>query len=304
LTIDLDSTVRLRAFEFVRQLGVIHEDSIPKRELERGFEYQSDRVHIIGPQVGIFKPRQCRVPLSILTAPEVLGKERPYDDFERYDGLITYRYRGTDPNHRDNVGLRTAMRDHIPLIYFRGLNPGRYCAVLPVFIVGDDPAELAFTVDPTAAVLPEEVSVVAEAQITRDYVNRMVRQRLHQAAFRAQVISAYSVRCAICSLKNHEELLDAAHIIPDRKPEGVPEIPNGLSLCKLHHAAYDANVIGIRPDLSISVRGDVLNEVDGPMLLHGLQGLDGHQIVVPSRPEWRPRKQYLEQRYELFREAG
>jgi putative restriction endonuclease len=304
MSIDPDSMVRLRAFEFVRQLGVIHEDSIPKRELEQGFDYQGDKVHIIGPQVGIFKPRQCRVPLSILTAPEVPGKERPYDDFERYDGLITYRYRGSDPGHRDNVGLRTALHEHIPLIYLRGLSPGRYCAVLPVFIVGDDPGELAFTVDPTAAVLPEEVSMVAEAQITRDYVNRMVRQRLHQAAFRAQVISAYSVRCAICALKNHEELLDAAHIIPDRKPEGVPEIPNGLSLCKLHHAAYDANVIGIRPDLSIKVRSDVLDEIDGPMLLHGLQGLDGHQIVVPSRPEWHPRKQYLEQRYQLFQQAG
>ena len=304
MAIDLDSAIRLKAFDFVRQLGRVHSDCIPKRELERGFEYEGERVHVIGPQVGIFKPRQCRVPLSILTAPEVPGKERPYDDIERYDGLVTYRYRGTDPGHRDNVGLREAMHDHVPLIYFRGLTPGKYCAVLPVFIVGDDPGELAFTVDRTSAVLSEVPSGVADVQIARDYANRMVRQRLHQAAFRAQVINAYAIRCAICALKNHEELLDAAHIIPDRKPEGFPEIPNGLSLCKLHHAAYDSNVIGIRPDLVISVRQDVLHEKDGPMLLHGLQGLDGQEIVVPSRADWHPRRQYLEQRYEVFRQAG
>jgi len=41
------------------------------------------------------------------------------------------------------------------------------------------------------------------------------------------------------------ELLDAAHIIPDNMPEGKSTIENGLSLCKLHHSAYDAFIIGV-----------------------------------------------------------
>jgi len=47
---------------------------------------------------------------------------------------------------------------------------------------------------------------------------------------------------------------------------------NGLALCKLHHAAFDANIIGVTPDLEVTVRLDVLQEIDGPMLQHGLQG--------------------------------
>ena len=50
-----------------------------------------------------------------------------------------------------------------------------------------------------------------------------------------------------------------------------PEVRNGLALCKIHHAAYDHNIIGINADYNIEVREDVLAEIDGPMLKHGLQ---------------------------------
>lgn len=46
--------------------------------------------------------------------------------------------RGTNVGHRDNVGLRTAMQQQIPLIYFLGVVPGRYMASWPAYIVGDD----------------------------------------------------------------------------------------------------------------------------------------------------------------------
>ncbi len=63
----------------------------------------------------------------------------------------------------------------------------------------------------------------------------------------------------LCRLK-HRELLDAAHIIPDNMPEGKSTIENGLSLCKLHHSAYDAFIIGVTPDYIIQVRADILEE--------------------------------------------
>ena len=73
-------------------------------------------------------------PLTITTAPE-----GPYDDAFGKDGYLLYRYRGTDPNHRDNVGLREAYRNRIPLIYFHGVIPGKYLAVWPVYIIFDKP---------------------------------------------------------------------------------------------------------------------------------------------------------------------
>jgi putative restriction endonuclease len=77
-----------------------------------------------------------------------------------------------------------------------------------------------------------------------------------------------------------------------------------LSLCKIHHAAYDQNFVGVRPDLEIEVRRDVLDEVDGPMLLHGIQELAGARLSVPRSRSARPDPGRLEERYEEFRQAG
>src|SRR5436853_112489 len=55
----------------------------------------------------------------------------------------------------------------------------------------------------------------------RLYITAAVRQRLHQRAFRERVLSAYRHQCAFCRLR-HEELLDAAHIVPDSEPQGEP----------------------------------------------------------------------------------
>lgn len=46
-------------------------------------------------------------------------------------------------------------------------------------------------------------------------------------------------------------------------------------MCKLHHAAFDRNIVGLRPDLIVEIRNHILEEVGGPMLRHGLQDLQG-----------------------------
>ena len=132
---------------------------------------------------------------------------------------------------------------------------------------------------------------------------RSVRQRVHQATFRERVIRAYQERCALCSLR-HTELLDAAHITPDLHPEGDPVVSNGVSLCKLHHAAFDRFFFAIKPDYRIEVRPSILLESDGPMLVVGLQQIHGKQILVPRRPVDRPDPLRLERRYEEFKRAS
>ena len=81
-------------------------------------------------------------------------------------------------------------------------------------------------------------------------------------------------------------------------------MPNGHPPCKLHHTAFDANLMGVRPDHVIEVKRRQLDEIDGPMLIHGLQGFDGRTITVPRRTELRPNGEFLEERYELFRAAS
>jgi len=305
---DVDARVRLAAFAFLeetrRRLG--SEGAFPRAILAEGFIFEGQRVPLIAPQ-GIFRPRVLPdMPLSITTVPVVEGQERPYEDVLGSDGLLQYRYRGTDPAHRDNVGLRQAMQRQLPLIYFHGIVPGLYQAAWPVYIIGDNPNALTFTVTVdegqfvSLGTRPDDPD---ETDLRRRYATRIFQQRLHQTAFRERVLDAYERHCAICRLRR-DQFLEAAHILPDKHPFGEPMISNGLALCKLHHAAFDSHIIGIRPDCTVEVRKDVLQEIDGPMLIHGLQGFHNQNLRVPRRETWRPNPLFLEERYDVFKRAG
>jgi len=136
----MEEQIRLAAFKWLEEQVLIHGDVLPRKLLEQGFIYNGQRVTVIGPQ-GIWKPRVFeQIPLSLTTT-----AGGPYDDSFNTDGFLVYRYRGTDPNHRDNVGLREAMLKQIPLIYFHGIVKGKYLAVWPVFIIGDDPSALQWS---------------------------------------------------------------------------------------------------------------------------------------------------------------
>jgi putative restriction endonuclease len=299
-----DLRARLAAFAFLDARRQASPNLFGRRELEQGFVFEGDRVPLQAPH-GIFKPRICSLPLTITTVPAREDQTRPYEDVIGDDGLLRYRYRGNDPSHVDNVGLREAMRRRVPLVYFHGIVAGKYEAEYPVFIVGDSPESLTFTVsvdERRFASLGNAPEEQAEAEIRRRYVTRTVQQRLHQQEFRERVLEAYQRHCAICRLK-HDQLLDAAHIVGDRESLGVPTVPNGIALCRLHHSAFDAHLMTVRPDYEIEVRSDVLKESDGPMLVHGLQGFHGKQMRVPSQSHLRPAPHLLEIRYELFRQA-
>ena len=85
---------------------------------------------------------------------------------------------------------------------------------------------------------------------------------------------------------------------------GDPIVINGLSLCKIHHAAFDSNIIGITPDFKIEIREDILRETDGPMLKHGIQELQSQKIILPSSRNLWPDRERLSIRYAKFRETG
>src|SRR2546423_2090987 len=157
---------------------------------------------------GIFKPAVLpEAPISITTVPAVAGRPRPYEDELGPDGFLRYRYRGSDAQHRDNVGLRIAMQRQLPLVYFHGVTPGRYVAEWPVFVIADDRASLTFTVavDDAGAIGSDELVDVVD-DVRRAYVTRLARQRIHQLAFRARVLRAYRESCSVCRLR-HAELL-------------------------------------------------------------------------------------------------
>ncbi len=300
-----DRQVRLKAFEFLERATSLHGEVLPWKLLQQGFEFEGARVPLVAMQ-GIFKPAVLpEIPLTIRTAPETDGEPRPYEDgFDDRD-LLIYRYRGTDSAHRDNVGLRLAMERQAPLIYLFGVVAGQYMPHWPVYVKEDDPDERCFRIalDDKRLIAAPALLADRSAEARRAYVTRVTLARLHQAAFRERVLRAYQQCCAICRLK-HTELLEAAHILPDSDPRGEPVVSNGIALCKLHHAAFDRHIVGVRPDLIVEVRRDILEEVDGPMLRHGLQEIAGSTLRVPRAERDRPDRRFLEERYELFRKTG
>ena len=301
----MENEIRLASFNWLKENTDIYGDVLPRKLLESGFYYQGQRVTLIGPS-GIWKPKVFEIiPLSITTV-----YNGPYDDSFTRDDLLKYSYRGTDIHHRDNAGLREAMKRQVPLIYFHGVVPGKYLAVWPVYIVQDHPDTLSFIVaadEPrsleNARQNPAEFTLADDYTLAkRQYLTATVRYRLHQKSFREKVLQAYREQCAFCRLK-HVPLLDAAHIIADGDEKGDPVVVNGLSLCKIHHAAFDANIIGVSPDYEIKIREDILRETDGPMLKHGIQELQGQQMILPSSRQLWPDQDRLSIRYEKFRHA-
>lgn len=299
-----DSDVRVAAFEFLEQQTAVHGQVLPRSVLAEGFTLQGRRVPMIGPQ-GIFKPAVLpEMPLTFTTVPPKPGVPAPYHDELGPDGLIRYRYRGTDPSHRDNLGMKLAAQREVPLIYLFGIVPGEYLPIWPVHVVGADDASLTFKVAvDDRRLLSGEIGDV-EGDMNEAIVRRIVPQRLNQISFRRRVLRAYQEHCSVCRLR-HAELLDAAHILPYGHPQGGARVSNGLALCKLHHAAFDRHILGVSPDCVVEIRRDILEEVDGPMLQHGLKEMDGTRLYVPQRSaDLKPRREFLEERYAAFKRAG
>jgi hypothetical protein len=91
---------------------------------------------------------------------------------------------------------------------------------------------------------------------------RITRESLIRTrGFRQAVIEAYNYKCAFCglkikSLKDMSWEVEAAHIVPHYE-KGRDDILNGLSLCHLHHWAFDAGWFTLQNDFKIQVSSKV-----------------------------------------------
>lgn len=304
----MDWRIRMAAITHVTALRDRGDGVVTSAELDNGFLFNGVRIPIWNRQRGIWRPKQLSelgVALTVVTAPPVAGRKAPYDDEVADDReWFGYRYRGTDPTSWDNVAVRRACELRRPIIYLYGVAKGLYEVIAPVYVTDDSPSTLTFRLEAASPIAVKDLRddyFLVDAPL-RAYQTRAVKYRLHQHRFRELVLGAYRTRCAMCSL-GHRRLLDAAHILPDHDERGKPEVANGLALCKIHHTAYDTNILGISADLLVHVREEILAEVDGPMLEHGLKGMAGRKIAIPRRAELQPNRDFLADRFERFRAA-
>ncbi|MEU4841924.1 HNH endonuclease [Nocardia testacea] len=275
--------------EMVRDTGVVTREQLSR------FTVDGEVHRLIDHSRGIRNPATMHGTLSILSDPK--GR---YADEDVSESLFAYAYR-EGSTAGDNKKLRRAYELRLPFILLRKIEPGLFVPIFPVYAVADDPANRRFLIALDEMLLSVDDPLHLHP-LEKKYAEKITKQRLHQPEFRGRVLHAYAGQCTVCRLK-HGPLLDAAHIISDSKPHGSAEVSNGLSLCKIHHASYDRNYLGISPDYRVTINRNLLEEEDGPMLKHGLQEMHGRSIAIPQRPADRPSRDRLAERYDEFTDS-
>jgi putative restriction endonuclease len=285
---DEQQRFRQRLFQLLNQRLERGDPALTYKELA-AFDVDGQPTRLIANSKGIWNPRWLDETLAIRSS-----LNSPYQDQELEPGIWRYDYQALS-DQGDNRKLRLAFERRTAIIWIREIAKGAFIPHFPVYVIEDNQTQKYFKI------AVEEVQLLAGSNDvdSRRYVERMVKQRVHQPEFRGKVLIAYRNRCTVCQL-NHPELLDAAHILPDSHELGRPVVTNGLSMCKIHHSAYDNNFLGISPDYTIHINKDLLEERDGPMLKHGLQEMHGQVIQTPKSVQARPKQDFLGIRFEEF----
>jgi putative restriction endonuclease len=279
-----DDALRASCFASLDVLCATHgEDVLYRGGLDAGFAFRGGRVPFLSPQKGIFRAaaQEDAAALSINTSSNGPYRAGPVDQ-------------------PDNRALRAAYARAVPLVYFISTRPNYHKPVYPVYVMADDPGSQRVLVSPGRMVGPldERDPILLDDPLERQYAVREARVRLHQARFRGRVLVAYSSRCTICRLKE-TRLLDAAHIVGDLEARGEPVVSNGLSLCSIHHRAFDQDLVGVSPDYTVHVSRRLLDDEDGPML-EVLKAFHARPIELPSRRTWQPDRARLAERFETL----
>jgi putative restriction endonuclease len=299
-----DEAIRSAAFAALSSIVNVCGQPLTWSEITQGFTVAREKILFANRARGIFKPaRLQRGVLSVKTTVPRTGRGARYLDIHDDSGSFTYRLQGSDPNAHDNRRLRESYEDQSPLIYFIGVSETRYEAIWPVFITAWNPESLSVQIDVGTGLSGARTEPAAAREIERRYVTRETKQRLHQSAFREIVLDAYAERCAFSGLPVRR-LLQAAHIVADSEAEGIASVRNGIALSTIHHAAFDAHLLGVDADGVISVSERLMRMSDGPLLEHGLKAIAGSRIHFPQKKiDW-PDRDLLAQRYEHFTKSN
>ena len=227
LTREEDAAIRASLLTTIASLANKHGGLIPSDELQKPISIPGGGEIRLWDQSGIVTRKGLRGPIALFSRRDAAGKSR-YPDQWLPDGDLIYRYRSGGPNVADNVALRNAFLEQLPMIHFEQQREGGkvlYWASWPIFVSQDYPENNYVKI--SAAITSEkrqgEVHAIAEPQ--RAYSERTTMYREHQKGFRASVLRAYATRCAICRLEL-PTLIEAAHIIPDKEDIGYEILVN------------------------------------------------------------------------------
>jgi len=294
-TVDSDLALREAAIRHCRLLSQRWGDAVPASELKRGFIFNDRQVKLVHWGRGIFKPEGLEDgPLTLVSS-----LTSPYED-ARVDGdVLLYDY-APKAFGWANEGLKRLAEQGRPVILLEQVkkkpNP-EYMIFEPVSILGFDDGARKFRLglDAAQADAPGLAATPTPGAFVKAYAKTMVQARLHQAGFRKATLTAYADQCAICELCERP-LLDAAHIVPDRLPESVPEVRNGLAMCPTHHRAFDQDFLAITEQYRVVVQRERLRHLHSAATARMLLDFDQRTIVLPRDREKWPAPEFLRRR--------
>lgn len=138
-------------------------------------------------------------------------------------------------------------------------------------------------------------TVISEVQNQeRRVVISQIARRYRATDFRRRVVGAYGHRCAMCGVQL--ELIDAAHIIPVASDRSTDETRNGISLCKLHHAAMDQNLVSFDERYRVEVSPAEVARLRAANLVGGLAEFEQSlrtAIILPNDRRDYPPPDYI-----------
>lgn len=299
-----DLAMRLTAAGALAQLSQIYRDAVPWSEIVKGFTFLGGRIMFASQALGIFKPRQMDRVLSIKTVVPRAGRDASYSDQVAggsENGMWVYDMRERDPAHSQNQWLKTAWMEGLPLIYLRGLAPAVYLPSFPVYVTdwdaGAGQVRMALGLECTS-----RQDLVEPALMGRElprYTYRHMQNRMSVACFRIDVLEAYQDTCALSGLAQ-PQLVDAVPITQGKSGIRL-DVTEGLCLSRLHHAAFDANLLGIDSDGRVHLSERLDTYVPGDPFVRNLLSVAGRRISMPRAPECQPNRDLLAARFEQFR---
>ena len=116
---------------------------------------------------------------------------------------------------------------------------------------------------------------------------------IRSAGFRQAIMGLYDYTCAVCQLRvvtmDGESATEAAHIIPFHISQSN-DVRNGISLCKLHHWAFDKGLISLSEAYKVVVSRLLVEQ--GPIEWR-LTNLYDKSILLPEHDRLYPAQDAL-----------
>lgn len=203
------------------------------------------------------------------------------------DALRDAQLRGFAPNEKGNGETAIAFRPDFAAAYVEHL-----AALHDTGAVAAEAAILERISEDPEAVADSEIDATVAPARRMEILE--TRRAARDAQFRRKVLSAYGHRCAVCGVQLR--LLDAAHVLPVDQPGSTDDTNNGVSLCALHHRAYDRALIAFDPDYIIHVNTKQLADLTERSLAGGLRQFRAAMkpsLILPPNPRDHPKRNFI-----------